>query len=57
MTHSMYLMTMFFITGAYQEVYKMVESCVSEDLTPEEVRGKLLVARFLSTFGGLSYTQ
>lgn len=54
---SMYLMTMFFITGAYQEVYKMVESCVSEDLTPEEVRGKLLVARFLSTFGGLSYTQ
>ena len=50
-------MTMFFITGAYQEVYKMVESCVSEDLTPEEVRGKLLVARFLSTFGGLSYTQ
>jgi hypothetical protein len=38
---SMYLMTMFFITGAYQEVYKMVESCVSEDLTPEEVSSKL----------------
>jgi len=35
---SMYLMTMFFITGAYQEVYKMVESCVSEDLTPEEAQ-------------------
>lgn len=33
---SMYLMVMYFITGAYQEVYKMVESCVSEDLTPEE---------------------
>lgn len=35
---SMYLMVMYFITGAYQEVYKMVESCVSEDLTSEEVR-------------------
>ena len=34
---SMYLMVMYFITGAYQEVYKMVESCVSEDLTSEEV--------------------
>jgi len=33
---SMYLMVMYFITGAYQEVYKMVDSCVSEDLTPEE---------------------
>lgn len=27
-----------FITGAYQEVYKMVESCVSEDLTSEEAQ-------------------
>lgn len=35
---SLYLMLMHFITGAYVEVYKMVESCVSEDLTPEEVR-------------------
>ena len=35
---SMYLMVMFFITGKYQEVFKMVESCVSEDLTSEEVR-------------------
>ena len=34
---SMYLMVMYFITVAYQEVYKMVESCVSEDLTSEEV--------------------
>jgi hypothetical protein len=34
---SLYLMVMYFITGAYQEVFKMVESCVSEDLTPEEV--------------------
>ena len=33
---SMYLMVMYFITGSYQEVYKMVESCVSEELTPEE---------------------
>lgn len=38
---SMYLMVMYFITGAYQEVYKMVESCVSEDLTSEEVSPKL----------------
>lgn len=35
---SMYLMVMYFITGKYQEVFKMVESCVSEDLTAEEVR-------------------
>ena len=35
---SMYLMVMYFITGAYQEVYKMVESCVSEDLTSEEAQ-------------------
>ena len=34
---SLYLMLMHFITGAYVEVYKMVESCVSEDLNPEEV--------------------
>ena len=33
---SLYLMVMHFITGSYQEVFKMVESCVSEDLTPEE---------------------
>ncbi len=37
---SMYLMVMFFITGKYQEVFKMVESCVSEDLTAEEVRAE-----------------
>jgi len=35
---SLYLMLMYFITGAYTEVFKMVESCVSEELTPEEVR-------------------
>ena len=34
---SLYLMVMYFITGAYQDVFKMVESCVSEDLSPEEV--------------------
>lgn len=33
---SMYLMVMYFITGSYQNVFKMVESCVSEELTPEE---------------------
>ena len=35
---SLYLMVMYFITGSYQNVFKMVESCVSEDLSPEEVR-------------------
>ncbi len=34
---SLYLMVMYFITGSYPEVFKMVESCVSEHLTPEEV--------------------
>lgn len=34
---SLYLMLMHFITGAYVEVFKMVDSCVSEDLSPEEV--------------------
>ena len=35
---SLYLMLMYFITGNYKEVFKMVESCVSEDLSMEEVR-------------------
>jgi hypothetical protein len=35
---SLYLMLMYFITGSYPMVFKMVESCVSEELTPEEVR-------------------
>jgi len=34
---SLYLMLLYFITGSYQNVFKMVESCVSEDLSPEEV--------------------
>ena len=34
---SMYLMVMYFMTGNYQNVFKMIESCVSEELTPEEV--------------------
>ena len=34
---SLYLMLMHFITGSYQDVFKMMESCVSEELTPEEV--------------------
>lgn len=34
----MYLMVMYFITGSYNDVFKMVESCVSEDLTPEELQ-------------------
>jgi hypothetical protein len=34
---SLYLMLMHFITGSYVEVFKMVESCVSEDLNSEEV--------------------
>lgn len=35
---SLYLLVMYFITGSYVEVFKMVESCVSEELSPEEVR-------------------
>ncbi len=34
---SMYLMVLFFITGSYQDVFRMVESCVSEELSAEEV--------------------
>ena len=34
---SMYLMVLYFITGSYREVFKMVESCVSEELSAEEV--------------------
>ena len=36
LSSSLYLMVMYFITGAYQDVFKMVESCVSEELSPEE---------------------
>ncbi len=32
----MYLMVMYFITGSYRDVFKMVESCVSEELSAEE---------------------
>lgn len=42
---SLYLMVMYFITGSYQEVFKMVESCVSEELNPEEVSNPSLCAR------------
>jgi hypothetical protein len=38
---SLYLMLMHFITGAYVEVFKMVDSCVSEDLNPEEVSPRI----------------
>jgi hypothetical protein len=34
---SLYLLLMHFITGSYREVFKMIESCVSEELTGEEV--------------------
>jgi len=44
---SLYLMLMYFITGAYVEVFKMVESCVSEELNPEEVRIMSYVPFFL----------
>jgi hypothetical protein len=37
LSSSLYLMLMYFITGNYQNVYKMLESCVSEELTAEEV--------------------
>lgn len=32
----MYLMVMYFLTGSHRDVFKMVESCVSEELTSEE---------------------
>jgi hypothetical protein len=35
---SMYLMVMYFITGSYREVFRMVESCVSEELSAEELQ-------------------
>ena len=35
---SMYLLLLHFICGTYSEVFKMIESCVSEQLTDEEVR-------------------
>jgi len=35
---SMYLMVMYFITGSYRDVFKMVESCVSEELSAEELQ-------------------
>jgi hypothetical protein len=31
-------MVMYFITGSYKEVFKMVESCVSEELSAEEMQ-------------------
>ena len=31
-------MVMYFITGLYREVFKMVESCVSEELNAEELQ-------------------
>mmetsp|Transcript_3318 Transcript_3318/g.4839 ORF Transcript_3318/g.4839 Transcript_3318/m.4839 type:complete len:236 (-) Transcript_3318:65-772(-) len=34
----MYLMVLYFITGSYHEVFKMVESCVSEELSAEELQ-------------------
>lgn len=34
---SMYLMLLYFITGSYGDVFKMIESCVSEQLSEEEV--------------------
>jgi hypothetical protein len=34
---SLYLMVLYFMTGSYQNVFKMIESCVSEELTAEEV--------------------
>ncbi len=34
----MYLMVMYFITGSYRDVFKMVESCVSEELSAEELQ-------------------
>jgi hypothetical protein len=46
LSSSLYLMLMHFITGAYVEVFKMVESCVSEELNPEEVSSDCVLPRF-----------
>lgn len=51
---SMYLMVLFFITGSYREVFKMVESCVSEELSPEEVR-KIIRTKIINSFEIWSY--
>jgi hypothetical protein len=47
---SLYLMLMYFITGSYPNVFKMVESCVSEELTAEEVSSLRLRAMRLIDF-------
>ena len=56
---SLYLLLMYFITGSYQDVFKMVESCVSEDLSPEEVSFDQAPPKFevhcRETFSHLSY--
>ena len=39
---SIYLLLLHFICGAYGEVFKMIESCVSEQLTEEEVSSQVL---------------
>jgi hypothetical protein len=39
---SLYLMVLYFMTGSYQNVFKMIESCVSEELTAEEVSVSLV---------------
>ena len=49
LSSSLYLMLMHFITGSYQNVYKMMESCVSEELTPEEVSYQLLHFKLLGS--------
>ena len=34
----LYLMVMYSMTESYQNVFKMIESCASDELTPEGVR-------------------
>jgi len=40
---SLYLLLLYFISGSYPNVFKMVESCVSEELSAEEVSCSFLV--------------
>lgn len=57
---SLYLMLMHFITGSYVEVFKMVESCVSEDLNAEEVSdcaAKVCAFRLFTVVSTLSHKR
>jgi len=53
---SLYLLLIYFISGSYPNVFKMVESCVSEELSPEEVSAAAGLFRFLVSSSSSSLT-